>query len=983
MAIKCKDEELIGEAPSTFTEEEVNEEPRTRPTPVTTPTSLGKTLKAVQNVHYDNLIPGVTTTGATVPLKVATVGNGYLRTRRPLDLADPIRTEFKKFWTTDTSPTGFGMLRYVNNSFDAGTENFNPTIDDAYGGTVFSLSKKANETSEVLEGDLFPTYSQAYEIRGSEFVFKQFNGQLLDDVKGAGTSENLWGTFVWGNQEVAGGGRTPVRYQFGEVEDFKRQAPLIPWGNYSLQGLKGIQSDAPEFQDHYFEFNIPFSAKEIELYVNNVNNPASIKLESDYDFYQAGYENTILTETIPEGILPNLYSLFSKDENFQQQRQSLLSTVPNVSTRKTYLRDWARAVRMPENEDAISELSRRFQSVVIPPNQIGPIKMINGFRQYEKMFPMNINTILTTEDSGQFMQALEASGLVEQFLKASVNEFSKTTVETTVTPEETFGTGVFQSILDTGPIASNSAFHGTGPTGPIASNSVFDGPGPGTSQGTTGVVGADPTITEDPRKFSTSLIHSFANFAQSRETVINFLPMGIQKSADFTEGALELLDFEQWLTRFSNSIYDVRDNFWDETIFLGIPPNAIEQSAGCQSFANTLSALIMTAKVNEFMQNNSNVRTWEEMLSGAPCVNETLVYEIVQRDANDVLNSVQNIFIPNTSPLSLLQYIDTQAKYNKPYIYEIYAHQLVVGTKYKYWLASRAGQRYPELEIAECLRDLPHHFGVDWAASLKVVRIPIYRQNITLLDDAPMPPNVDMVPYKDVSCQFLINLNGAVGNMEAFPIAITEEDASYIEDYRTARNLDPWDKFAFSSDDPSGRYEIFRLDTPPHSYSDFANSLLTTIGSREASSASYISSIKPNKKYYYMFRAIDIHNHKSNPSSIYEVELVENNGMVFFNVSIFKISASSISNRLSPTKEFRRYLKINPNMLQSLVNYKASGLENANSATDTNIPPILGRAEKSVWNKQYKIRVTSKNSGRKFDINLRCRVKYRPKIDGR
>jgi len=349
MAIRCKDEEAVAAeetAAASEVEEETEETARTRPTAVTVPTLLGKSLKAVQSVNYDNLVPGVGSlaSGSPTTLQVASLGNGHLRTERPPDIADPFRAEFKKFWTTDPSALGGAALVYVNSSFDAEAESYNSDIREAYGDTVFSAEAVGEETSEILEGDLFPTFSQAWEIEGSELVFKQYFSSEdgtgtygdLDSAKGEGTSEELWGTFIWGEQTFASD-----EYKFGAVEDFKRSAPLIPWGEYQ----NGTQINVPEFSDHYFEFNIPFSKKELAIYINNVNNPASVAIESDYDFYQANYEGTILTDTIPEGILPNLYSLFSQDANFTQQQQSLISTVPRASTKKDYLQSWAAAVK--------------------------------------------------------------------------------------------------------------------------------------------------------------------------------------------------------------------------------------------------------------------------------------------------------------------------------------------------------------------------------------------------------------------------------------------------------------------------------------------------------------------------------------------------------------------------------------------------------------------------------------------------------------
>ena len=44
----------------------------------------------------------------------------------------------------------------------------------------------------------------------------------------------------------------------------------------------------------------------------------------------------------------------------------------------------------------------------------------------------------------------------------------------------------------------------------------------------------------------------------------------------------------------------------------------------------------------------------------------------------------QNIWIPNTNKEEVIQYLDSQVKYGVEYEYEIFAYQLVVGSKYKY-----------------------------------------------------------------------------------------------------------------------------------------------------------------------------------------------------------------------------------------------------------------------------------------------------------
>lgn len=102
------------------------------------------------------------------------------------------------------------------------------------------------------------------------------------------------------------------------------------------------------------------------------------------------------------------------------------------------------------------------------------------------------------------------------------------------------------------------------------------------------------------------------------------------------------------------------------------------------------------------------------------------------------------------------------------------------------------------------------------------------------------------------------------------------------------------------------------------------------------------------------------------------VELVQFEGVIFFNQSVYEFGSETFDN-VKVTRDFRRYLKINPNLIQSLINYDDIGeIASAYETSKVN----LGRAEEPVWGKRFKMRVTSKNSGKKFDINLSCKVNF-------
>ena len=457
-----------------------------------------------------------------------------------------------------------------------------------------------------------------------------------------------------------------------------------------------------------------------------------------------------------------------------------------------------------------------------------------------------------------------------------------------------------------------------------------------------------------------SKVTTIKAFAISKEIVAQKTDGGERQLInEQSEENVELVDLEMWLATYLDPSI-VYSNIIENATIMGEP---IDEE--CQSFFDTLRALLMAGKIQNII--TDNFRSYTAILEGELAYNETLVYEI-QKTSPDNSEIIQRTFIPNLTKLTLLRYIDTQVKYNKEYTYEIFAHQFIVGTEYSYKTDDLAGTFV--------------EFSVTYKPSLKIARIPIFKQNARLLDAAPLPPNVELVPYKGVFNEFLINLSGNSGDIEEMPVIITDADADFYKKYRESRGLDEDALIRFANDDASGRFEIYRTDVPPKSYEDFRTSLYAIAGAVDVASASMKSKVETNRKYYYTFRAIDQHDNRSNPTPVYQVEIVENNGMMFFISSVYQFP--TMEDKTTHTRTFQRFLKINPNMIQSLVNMEetfgtqkdgsVSNVASAYSAPDDRV--ILGKAEQDVWTKNFKIRVTSKHTGRKFDINLACKTEY-------
>lgn len=250
-----------------------------------------------------------------------------------------------------------------------------------------------------------------------------------------------------------------------------------------------------------------------------------------------------------------------------------------------------------------------------------------------------------------------------------------------------------------------------------------------------------------------------------------------------------------------------------------------------------------------------------------------------------------------------------------------------------------------------------------------------------ITDKPPVPPDMGFVPYRGVNDRLLVLFSSNVGRREAKPILLATSDSTFIvEEYYSQKDLivDPADIDAiqetleYTSDDPVRTYQIFRTETMPTSYASFIDHHLATVETRlspqkYSTGVSYLDTLLPNVKYYYCGRSIDRHQNISNPTPVTEIELVDNNGQLFINKKIFTFP--SVPQR--PTISGRRLLAIEPTQLQQAYSLQDSTIGDGQAVVGT-APPSneIGAAADAVWDKKFKIRLTSQKTGKKMDLNI-------------
>ncbi len=348
-------------------------------------------------------------------------------------------------------------------------------------------------------------------------------------------------------------------------------------------------------------------------------------------------------------------------------------------------------------------------------------------------------------------------------------------------------------------------------------------------------------------------------------------------------------------------------------------------------------------------------RTYQDFIQNTDLVDsETMFYRVSKfRVANNGTTTtrqyVQSYTIPNFQDITKFIQYDTQVKYNTTYEYVVAAYQAVIGSEYEYVSDSSSTSNNIVLNAISC-------------PILKLVETPYFVKSIYVKDSAPIEPDVRIVFFKDISNIVKFMLNSQVSTKYAKPIIIENKDQDIFESIRKAQQAK--EILKFESEDPPAYFEVYRLEQKPTKYLDFTGFNRFKVIPKFGSYASdIVDVIEPNKKYYYIFRVSDVHEHISNPTDCFEIEIVNDNGKIFPIINVIKLEEQKIDNKI---KELKRFIHIKPSSIQTEVKLKDE--ENESSAINNQI--VLGSESNSLWGKKIKVRVKSKLSNKMVDFNI-------------
>jgi|11BtaG_2_1085332.scaffolds.fasta_scaffold00301_7 hypothetical protein len=422
----------------------------------------------------------------------------------------------------------------------------------------------------------------------------------------------------------------------------------------------------------------------------------------------------------------------------------------------------------------------------------------------------------------------------------------------------------------------------------------------------------------------------------------------------------------------------------DETFL--VPEDQLGHGKKQNRFLEKLSAVRLLSEMRKFIATHS--RDIGEIYNSKNSKTFFLGYRIEKYLDNDATQPVQTYYTNDTT------FIDTQLKYGRRYIYKTKALLGVLGSSYSYSnlfisdddnvMVNGTGESptmYPP-DFGDVLNDKYKAYAeVEIIPSFKIIELEVDKDEVSFVDSPTLPPQVDVFNRKDKP-HIEVRLSPNFFTVESVSAGSNKELMRELspltdDDYVTSELLKLSKDKSVSPDYFTGIYEIYRTTVPPKFEKDFEDSYLATVDDKTGYSfpktnlpetkldnmvGYFKDNVLVNKKYYYAFRSMTYHGTPSNLSIPLEIELQKDSDE-------YKLVAKKHNYQSEKYYEFnktaKRILKVTPNIDRLLFSEEESP---SKWALDN------GSLLSTGTTRTFKIRVTSKHTGKKIDLNINFKL---------
>ena len=345
--------------------------------------------------------------------------------------------------------------------------------------------------------------------------------------------------------------------------------------------------------------------------------------------------------------------------------------------------------------------------------------------------------------------------------------------------------------------------------------------------------------------------------------------------------------------------------------------------------------------------------SFADAASGKKVYSEVLFYKIDKFIGASRSTPIQTFYLPAGSVKNKI--IDTQARYGGRYHYSVSAISIVIGSDFVF-KKSHINQNTKKIELE--LENYPYAY---------LTEMEMFSESVVVA--CPPPPRPQVMFYTKNNSTNDLYIRMSISEFTRYePFTLIEG----VDNLQTAKMVPSGvnsDKYKFKYMGGKNKYDVYRLSKPPNSYDDFAGKkYLENVIPSVRSTMMIMDRVKSNKKYYYMFRSVNDHGLKSNPSTIYEVELIKDADSSKVEVNSYKFPNFEATER---TVSMKRFFQIIPAAQHTIFDPTPDFASKHSSTYKNSLSDVvLGTADNPIWGRKFKIRVTSNDTGRKIDINV-------------
>ncbi len=372
---------------------------------------------------------------------------------------------------------------------------------------------------------------------------------------------------------------------------------------------------------------------------------------------------------------------------------------------------------------------------------------------------------------------------------------------------------------------------------------------------------------------------------------------------------------------------------------------------------NFLNKSILTSSIVKAM---TQYRRYEQILKNEYCDTEVIFFRVDKYLASDFQVKAQSYYIPATNDTVSL--LDTQVFNDKQYHYIVHAYVLVYGSSYEYSLK----------DAWETRGSYQAEVSIDIRPDFRIYEVEMFRTNSIIIETPLNKPSATFINSSDSANNVIFRVEQPLMRLEqGFNIVESSDESqkNFMKESTTDNK-----KYKFQHSKIQTKYEVFRTSTKPESYSDFEGNKIKEIDAKHGETSLIANDyILPNKKYYYIFRALNITGKKSNPSNIYQIELTKEAGVSKIHSEVINLAPVKNIKRSAP---FKQLMQIVPAVNQRFFDEDSPEILNAESYNDIFNDVYLGSdSDVPIWDRKFKFRIRSKSTGKIIDFNIKFKIK--------